>query len=330
MWEIRRYDSSLKGLWDDFVTKARNSTFLFFRDYMDYHSDRFCDFSLLGFRNGKLTAILPANIADRTLYSHQGLTYGGWVLPPGIDTTEIFMLWKEWLEFCGENEILRIEYKPVPYIYTVMPSEEDRYMLYLCNARIKSSNISTAIDLAHNPGFNKLQRRHLKQASEKVYYGIHDLSGEELISEFYDMLNSCLAQRHGVAPVHILEEIRLLMSRFPEIYLGAAYSKETDEMLAGVLIYETEICAHCQYIATTTKGREENALSFLFEKIINTYTRRGFRYFDFGTSNEDGGLKLNAGLNRQKTSYGGSGVAYQCFEINVPDALSIFPATLWP
>ena len=42
---------------------SKNGTFLFLRAYMDYHSDRFHDHSLM-FHNekGKLIAVLPANI----------------------------------------------------------------------------------------------------------------------------------------------------------------------------------------------------------------------------------------------------------------------------
>lgn len=40
------------------------------------------------------------------------------------------------------------------------------------------------------------------------------------------------------------------------------------------------------------------------------------RYFDFGTSNESHGLLLNEGLYRQKSSLGGSGVAYTRYVID--------------
>jgi hypothetical protein len=36
-------------LWNEFVAHAKNATFLFHRDFMEYHSDRFEDYSLLIF-----------------------------------------------------------------------------------------------------------------------------------------------------------------------------------------------------------------------------------------------------------------------------------------
>ena len=75
---IRKYQSSDYSLWNEFVANAKNATFLFHRDFMEYHSDRFEDFSLLVFdEKNTLKAILPANRVQDVLHSHQGLTYGG-------------------------------------------------------------------------------------------------------------------------------------------------------------------------------------------------------------------------------------------------------------
>lgn len=44
---IKRYTSDDMPLWDTFVKASRNGTFLHERSYMDYHSDRFDDYSLM-------------------------------------------------------------------------------------------------------------------------------------------------------------------------------------------------------------------------------------------------------------------------------------------
>ena len=67
MFTIRRYTAADKRVWDRYVANARNATFLFFRDYMDYHADRFQDYSLLFYVGNHLYAILPANIVGDTL-----------------------------------------------------------------------------------------------------------------------------------------------------------------------------------------------------------------------------------------------------------------------
>lgn len=297
---------------------------------MDYHSDRFADHSLMAYRKGKLAAILPANVEGDTLCSHQGLTYGGWLLPrKGLDTTEIFHLWRKWLEYCLRNGLERIIYKPLPSIYQMMPSEEDRYMLFLCDARRVTVNISSAINLDVNPGFNKLQKRHLNHTSPNLEIGMAEKGTTESLEKFHRMLAECLAERHDTAPVHSLGELQQLAGNFPqnmELWLAC----ENGETLGGVLAYVSHVCVHCQYIATTREGREQDVLAPLFECMMNHYKREGRKYFDFGISNEDGGRLLNPGLNRQKTSFGGSGVAYETYEINVSSASASLPTSLWP
>ena len=81
MMNIRKYTADDKALWNTFVESSKNGTFLHKRDYMEYHSDRFEDHSLLFLsEKNKVVALLPANIKDDILYSHQGLTYGGLIL----------------------------------------------------------------------------------------------------------------------------------------------------------------------------------------------------------------------------------------------------------
>ena len=89
MFEVRLYKDSNKTEWNQFVENSKNGTFLFHRDYMDYHADRFADFSLLIYRKEKLYTILPANRKDNTLYSHQGLTYGGFLMSNKVTANEM-------------------------------------------------------------------------------------------------------------------------------------------------------------------------------------------------------------------------------------------------
>lgn len=327
MWEIRKYDSGLKREWDEFVSRSRNATFLFLRDYMDYHADRFEDHSLMAYRRGKLCALLPANRAGDILNSHQGLTYGGWLLPrQGIDTNDYYGLWKRWLRYCTDSGIKEIIYKPLPTIYATMPSEEDRYLLFLCGAGNVVTNMASAINLRHNPGYNKLQRRHLAHTPESF---TADNASAEAAEEFHSMLSSCLAERHESRPVHSACELKALAEKFPE-NIRFWIARDNGKAEGGVCVFITPECVHCQYIATTVRGRETDILAALFAEMIAYYTERGVAYFDFGTSNEDGGRLLNEGLNRQKTAYGGSGVAYSTYRINAACALKSLPSELWP
>lgn len=314
-WEIRQYRNEDKERWDAFIASSRNATFLFMRDYMDYHSDRFEDCSLMAFRNGRLASVLPANLDGETLHSHQGLTYGGWCLPAdGIDGGDFTDLWLDWLDWCEAETISKIIYKPLPSIYHLMPSQEDIYMLLKTGTPL-ISNLSSTIDLEHNPGFNKLQRRHLSHLPENIFYLRNDIGDKEIIHVFHKLLTECLQERHEASPVHSEAELATLMERFPaNIHLWTA--SEESVILAGVCTFLTSTCLHCQYIATSLQGRECNILPGLIREVIKFASQKGIRYLDFGISNEDHGKILNRGLNRQKTSFGASGSAYTTWLIN--------------
>ena len=63
--------------WDRIVRGSASGHFLFLRDYMDYHADRFTDASLLICEDGRPVAALPANRVGAQVVSHGGLTFGG-------------------------------------------------------------------------------------------------------------------------------------------------------------------------------------------------------------------------------------------------------------
>ena len=123
MFDIKRYTPADKPLWDKYVEKARNATFLFYRDYMDYHSNRFEDYSLLFFVGNHLHSILPANIVGTTLYSHQGLTYGGLLMDVEVTAADVIQLFEELNRHLHNMGIRKVVYKPIPWVYHQIPSE---------------------------------------------------------------------------------------------------------------------------------------------------------------------------------------------------------------
>lgn len=311
-WEIRPYRPEDSTRWNSFAAEARNSTFLFQRSYMDYHSDRFADMSLIALRSGKPLAMLPANIDGSILRSHGGLTYGGWILPRHhLDASDMLSMWEAWLSFCVHEGITEIDYKPLPFIYSLYPSQEDEYLLFRFGATLTERNLSSTVDLRSPRGFNTLMRRHLRKA---VASGVTVVE-TRCAAPFMRMLSECLRERHGATPVHSEAELLLLMERFPD-NIRIFITGSEDAPAAGVCVYDTGLVAHAQYIATTAEGRAANLLPLIFHRLI-TETFAGRRYFDFGISNENHGLLLNAGLLRQKSALGGTGTVYSRYKITL-------------
>ncbi len=325
---IRRYLPADKQLWDDFVSTSRNSTFLFCRDYMDYHADRFTDMSLLAFQGGKLCAMLPADVTpDGVLHSHRGLTYGGWILPQAhVDGADLLHIFEAAADFCRSEGLSAIDYKPLPFIYARRPSQEDLYALFRLGAHISEVNLSSALDLSNPPSFNTLQRRLFRKAEVLTPRLVSSpQEGSWDVAPFWNMLAECLAERHETSPVHSLAELQMLRDRFPaNIRIHMVLSPDSNSPSAGVCLFLAGNAVHCQYICTTSEGRNLNLLPYLFHHLIHdTYSPKHhpdtpYRWFDFGTSNEAAGRILNPGLLRQKFSFGATGVSYPRFHLPLP------------
>lgn len=313
--ELRPYTPADSRTWDDFVASSRNATFLFRRGYMDYHADRFRDASLMAWKGGSLVALLPANVTpDGVLHSHQGLTYGGWILPPAhVDGAGVLDLFKALIEWMKQTGLRELDYKPLPWIYAASPSDEDEYALYRVGAEVSEVNLSSAAPLGEAPRFNTLRRRSLRKAWKLPYISEEPRD----ISAWMKMLEECLSERHGVRPVHSLEEMKLLKGRFPEnIRIFEVRPVDGGAPLAGVCVYDTGRVVHLQYIATTEAGRQLNLLTPLIYRLMTeVFVDR--KYLDFGISNEDHGRILNEGLLRQKFSYGATGVAYRRYRLEI-------------
>ena len=307
--EIRRYRREDKELWNSFVSKARNATFLFDRNYMDYHADRFDDNSFMFYHKGKLKAVLPANVAGDTLYSHQGLTYGGLLLDKKAtveDVLECFDSLNSWLR---ENGISKVVYKALPWIYQQYPSEEDLYALtWKCKAQLISRNIASTIVIDNKLKFAESRKSGIRKAlSLNIEFGeSNDVDG------FWHVLEDNLGNRYNAKPVHTASEMKLLMSRFPN-NIKLYVAKMNGEIVGGTLIYVTPQVVHTQYISASVEGKKHGALELLFDYIINK-VYANCRYFDFGKSTEQGGAYLNEPLIFQKEGFGGRGVCYDWYQ----------------
>lgn len=307
--EIRRYRREDKELWNSFVSKARNATFLFDRNYMDYHADRFDDNSFMFYHKGKLKAVLPANVAGDTLYSHQGLTYGGLLLDKKAtveDVMECFDSLNSWLR---ENGISKVVYKALPWIYQQYPSQEDLYALtWKCKAQLISRDIASTIVVDNKLKFAESRKSGIRKAlSLNIEVGeSNDVDG------FWHVLDDNLGNRYNAKPVHTACEMKLLMSRFPN-NIKLYVAKMNGEIVGGTLIYVTPQVVHTQYISASVEGKKHGALDLLFDYIINK-VYANCRYFDFGKSTEQGGAYLNEPLIFQKEGFGGRGVCYDWYQ----------------
>lgn len=313
MFEIRRYTEADKLVWDDFVAQSKNGTFLFFRSYMDYHADRFRDHSLMIFLEDCLYALLPANEADGVFYSHQGLTYGGLVMSQRCKAAHVRDIFAQLNDYLRQHGLCRVVYKHLPWVYAKLPAEEDLFALSnVCHASLKSRDVASVVMLDCRLPFSELRKRCVKKA-EKAGVTIQEAQD---CGAFWSLLENNLKEKYGAHPVHSLEEITLLKSRFPQhIRLFVAYKDDT--LLGGTLLYVTAQTVKTQYISANEEGRRVGALDLLFSQLLDKSSENNMRYFDFGTSNLVENDDLNDSLIFQKEGFGARAVCYDTYEYDL-------------
>ena len=331
------YSINRKETWDAFVENSKNGTFLLQRNFMDYHSDRFFDCSLLiydgvspddEYKENRLTtkdlvAVFPANYDEhkKCVYSHQGLTYGGLIVLPEVTQMEVLAIMQEVLCYYRDYmQAIKVYYKPIPYIYSPYPSDEDLYALFRAGAQLVRRLVSTAINQRSTLKMRTLRMRQAKKAVDHgCYLDRVSESDEESLQEFWILLEDVLLQHHNSKPVHSYQEILLLMRLFPR-NIKLYVVRRGDRIVAGTVIFESRQVAHVQYIASGDEGREFGALDLLFKHLINERYKQ-MEYLDMGTSNENDGRFLNEGLIFQKEGFGGRAVCYDTYEVDLRNSI---------
>jgi len=286
-------------LWDAFVTTAKNSSFLFYRDFMEYHNDRFEDHSLLLFKKDKLIALFPANLRENVLYSHQGLTFGSLIVPKNIGAHEVYQLLELVIEYAKNEGFKEIYVKTIPQIYYEKAADELLYFLTI-KGTLQSRNLVLAIDYKQEFKIHKTKRKHY----EKNYSLGFEIEENGSLSEFWnDVLTPKLDEKYSVKPVHSLAEITKLQGQFPSNIIQ--YNIKLDgEILAGITIFKHKKVVKSQYGATTQKGESLRALEYLFMYLIEKFQEEKMHYFSMGTVDADNELGYNAGLLKQKEELG--------------------------
>jgi len=310
-YKVVRYQAEHKTAWNSFIKHAKNATFLFQRDFMDYHSDRFTDFSLLVFKEETLVGVLPANIENSQLHSHQGLSYGGLVLGEKAIFEEVLHVFKSLLSFLETEEISVLKLKLLPKIYCKLPSDEMDYLLFLLKAKLFRRDITSCV-LNKNP--LKIESSNRLRGIKKGAKNNLLIKEEANFQPFWEeVLEPNLKQIHDQKPVHSLEEINLLQSRFPKNIKQFNVYKD-GHIVAGSTIFESQTVAHAQYISANEIGRKTGGLDFLFQNLLDHFSHK--KYFDFGISNEAQGMKVNKGLLHWKESFGGRTIVHDFYEID--------------
>jgi len=264
------------------------------------------------FQNHKVLALLPLEGEEEQVYSHRGLTYAGWIFRKGIEWTELDGILKIGLDYLREKGIKVLNLRVVPEFLCISTSQNDYYHLLLQNgAKILEQKDFYFTQLPFT--IQDRGKKWGKRKAEKKQVQIRECF--DLGKFWNEVLIPCLDQRHQAKPIHSLSEIELLKSRFPNsINLWTAHLN--GELIAGTVLFSIGDVIHCQYIASTEKGRKLRALDLLFTQLMEKVFR-GKRGFSLGTAIlPETGLP-DMGLVQWKESFGAKAFQVPSFQLDM-------------
>jgi len=311
MVTVVRYNHGLKEEWNKFAGESRNGTFLFQRNFMDYHSDRFSDHSVMLYKDSHIIALFPANEEKGKISSHAGLTYGGLIIAEETRLQDVINCFYSILNYYEKFEIESVFYKQIPYYYFDIPSFEDEYVLFLLQAKLYRRDASFLLE--DGKGF-KLQKGKKSNIGKAKKENVTVRLSTDY-SLFWDkVLTPNLLKSHNIKPVHTKEEMNLLAEKFPK-NIKLHIATIGNEIVAGTVLFINRAVINVQYISANERGKNTGALDYLFCELLTTY--KEYKYFNFGIANEKDGYYLNTGLAQWKEGFGARSVSHNFYEINL-------------
>jgi hypothetical protein len=216
------------------------------------------------------------------------------------------------LIFLNENGIHYLKLKIIPVIYNAVPSDEMEYIAFILKAKLDRRDALAVVDLNNKIPVSRVRKRGVDKGTQ-LNLVIKEATD---FSDFWNqLLIPNLEARYGVKPVHTLEEITFLKSKFPkEIKQFNVYFE--DKIIGGVTVFITKNVIHPQYISGNKEfNNQYGGLDYLYHFLLNQEWDVQPRYFDFGTSNENNGWALNESLHYWKESFGARTIVQNFYEI---------------
>jgi hypothetical protein len=308
---VIRYRDEIKQDWDSCIAQAKNGSFLFLRDYMDYHRDRFDDHSLLFVRKGRTVACLPAHRVDDVLNSHRGLTFGGLVMHEKIRLSDVRTIFRYLLDHMNANGLRTLYYRHMPHPYHRLPAEEDIFTLSSLGAHVIETKATCVVPAGMPALYSQDIRRVVKRFSRA---GL-TLRQSFDFARFMALCETYLWRRRGTRPVHSGEELARLAARFFDNILLYVVERGSD-IEGGVVIYRNATCARAQYVAQSEFGQEARVVPAIYDHIFNNVLPRGMM-FDFGHSADPATGSHDEKLHTYKESFGARTIQLSSYRLSI-------------
>jgi len=317
MIKVQEYGEGFFGEWNEFVeTKARNSTFLHTRNFLQHNpKNQELDSSLIFIKNSHLICVVPAvlhKVGERSVFnSHAYSTYGGFVVSDKVGVEEAIEIVDLTIQFAKEKNADEIIIRNPFRIFNQIPTDETDYAMWLRGFQLLRRDVEIAIQLS---GFNaqtidSLYDGKTRNAVRKAKKENIEVKVTKDFLGYWNILSENLSEKHEAKPTHTLEQFELLESLVGDekIKLFGAYL--ADKLIAGIVLFvANKQAVHAQYIAGLREFQNLRPVNLLIHQISVWAIENGFQYFNLGMSTNLDGSGINAGLSKFKESFGGRSV----------------------
>ena len=299
----RRYESAAAPAWNSLIDQSVNGAFLFRREFMEYHADRFEDFSYMLWKGSELVAVFVAGRLrttpnPTTLVAHPGLTYGGLVCAAELKYPVLEEAYAVLLNAFRAEGFAKLVIKPVARVFCRQPAEASLFYFHQQGFQLNGRELNSVIDLTQPLRISKGRKDNVRKARNA---GVSVAVSADFAA-FWPLLTDNLWHTHGVRPPHSEAEIGMLQQRFPaNIQLYVA--RQSDVVVGGVLLFldAAHGFVHTQYISANEQGKLVGAVDAIIAQIL-TDVQGHFSRFSFGISTAKG--EMNPGLLAQKEGFG--------------------------
>ena len=285
------------------------------RSFLRYHGDKFLDQSLMIKVEGELVAVFPAASYRKdinTVISHPGASYGGLSYLHNWGGAELVDIGTSIAAFYRDRNIESMFIKVKPSIYSDPPGSEDLYVWWRNGAVIERVDLSNVIE-ARNFNIGTRRRRTIKKL-QKSQIQIHN--GLDQLPKVYDICATNLHERHGVAPVHSLEDLKFISSSLPSTVRVSSCMID-GEIESGLILFVNQNAAVVQYWGSTKSGRSINALDPLVLDAISWCVGNNITWFVPGISTNNAGLNVDRGIYEYKVSLGSGTISQTYLKIKL-------------
>lgn len=323
-FEVKLYSEDQREIWDDFVAKSINGTFLHGRPFFDCNPQNAADdHSLMFYSSGKLISVLPATLrsheGQRLFSSHNRSTYGGFVIHRSMGVSDAVAVVDVLVNHLRSLQVTSATIRnPFRFLYDQI-SDEFEYAMWFHGFEVLSRELEVFIDLT--PGLDTVRARYVKatrnnntRAHRDVMVRIDEF---DHLPKFWDLLEKNLADRHSTRPVHSLDEINKLIATVGKQRFAFSAGFFDNELVAGCLMFIPRPgLLHAQYIAQDYERQALRPINAVIDEVVSWGCANHFRGFNLGTGNE-GGRIINSGLFHFKEGFGGRSVLRETHHLQI-------------